>query len=73
MTGPHNAFARECGPLLDDGIAEVPTAEYHPQIEFSERVRLGDVSIVVDSRDVLSSLRRCTSDCIGGSDRVGDC
>jgi hypothetical protein len=53
VAGPVDALAREGGPFLDHCIAEVPAAEHRTQVQLSERVRPGDVPVVVDGCDVL--------------------
>ncbi|EMA50514.1 hypothetical protein C448_01309 [Halococcus morrhuae DSM 1307] len=48
-----DGFTSESGPFLDDGVAEVPTAQDDPEIQLTERVRAGDVPVVVDRGDVV--------------------
>ena len=52
-SGPTDALAREGSPFLDHCITEVPTAQHRTQIQLPERVRPGDVPVVVDGCDVV--------------------
>src|SRR5699024_8016188 len=53
LARPVDGLAGEGGPLLDDRIAEVPTAEYCPEVQLTESVRAGDVAVVIDCGDVV--------------------
>ena len=47
-----HSLTGERGPLLDDGIAEVPTVEDCPEVELTQRVRSGDVPVVANCSDI---------------------
>ena len=52
MARAFHRLASERGPLLRDGIAGVPAAEDCLEIQLTQRVRPGNVLVVVNYRDI---------------------